>query len=664
MPAATKPHDQELGHVSSWSGLAGLPAGWDPNSLEETPAVTWPESNITFARMLRSDAQVFGTFSAVTLPLRRDIYSLDPQDADPVKVDRLADDIDLPVLGEDTRRPRQRRKGRFSWPEHNRQLLMKLVYGHQGFEKVCEAVDGVVRLKKLGIRPPQTIAAINVANDGGLESIEQWPLGNIRTGIGRTVKIPVEFLVWYANDREGASYVGRSLLRPAYKNWLLKDRDMRVWSMSLERTGMGVPTITGAADTTADQLKELHAMAQAYRAGEGAGGALPHGTELKLVGVSGSIPDHRAAIEYHDTQIARSMLAQFLQLGTIGGGSGSRALGSVFVDFFSMALDAIAQEVADVTTQHVVEYLWDQSYSDTEPCPRIVARSIDTERDVPMEAVSQAVQAGLLEVDDRLEDWARAKNGMPTRSTPRASVAPATDGNTDPPPSTAAEDAPVAAAHRSHRGTVLAAVEGESEIRSALGGLVDVGAILAARDAGESIADAVEAGLPGTGPLHSALLQLTTRAYSEGTAEATAKLPKTAFRSSPAPTRLIEIMDELGDRAAGMRDTLASRLRAVLAGGEAQGLTGDALTDLLAGVGDNIESARLIAVTETRRAVMAAAFDVYAANGITELEWVRTSGSKHEDECASRNGVVANWFNDGPPLHPRCSCMCVVPGAA
>lgn len=664
MAPATKVSENELGHVASWAAFSGI-KGWGTDEAEETPALVWPESIKTLGRMARTDAQVRGTYNAVTLPLRRDIYALDPQDADPVKVDRLADDLDLPVKGQTDRIPRQRRRGRFSWAQHNTTLLLSLLYGHYGFEKVYTVGDdGMVRLRKLGPRPPATIANIDVAPDGGLNFIEQWPLGSMNTGIGKTVKIPVDRLIWHVTDKEAGNWFGVSILRSAYRNWLLKDRDMRVWSMSLERTGMGMPIITAGPDTTPDQMKELHAMAQAYRAGEGAGGALPYGAVLKLVGVEGSTPDHLGAINYHDAQIARSMLAQFLQLGTTQGQSGNRALGSVFLDFFTLALDAIAGSVADTTQQHLVEDLWDLNYGDSEPCPRLVARSIDTERDVPPEVIADLVKSGALSMDDALEEWLRMHYGMPVRTTARPEMVGSPTLDTPPPSPTAADEAPVAAAHRSHRGTVLAAVEGENEIRSALGGLVDVEAILAARAAGETIANAVEAGLPNPGPLHSTLLGLTTRAYSEGTAEATAKLPKTGFRSSPAPTRLIEVMDELGTRAAGMLDTLKSRLSAVLAGGEAQGLTTSALTDLLTDVGDNIENARLIAVTETRRAVMAAAFDVYAANGIVETEWVRTSGSKHEDICATRNGEIANWSTDPPPLHPRCGCMCVPPGTA
>jgi hypothetical protein len=57
-------------------------------------------------------------------------------------------------------------------------------------------------------------------------------------------------------------------------------------------------------------------------------------------------------VRYFDEQIARAVLAHFLNLGTQ---TGSWALGSTFADFFVSSLQATAQQVADTATQHIVE---------------------------------------------------------------------------------------------------------------------------------------------------------------------------------------------------------------------------------------------------------------------------------------------------------------------
>ncbi|MDP1165706.1 hypothetical protein, partial [Klebsiella pneumoniae] len=81
---------------------------------------------------------------------------------------------------------------------------------------------------KLAPRPQKTISAFNVALDGGLESIRQYaPASTGRVLYGLTgVEIPVSRLVAYVRDPEPGDWRGNSILRPAYKHWLLKDEFM------------------------------------------------------------------------------------------------------------------------------------------------------------------------------------------------------------------------------------------------------------------------------------------------------------------------------------------------------------------------------------------------------------------------------------------------------
>jgi hypothetical protein len=58
-----------------------------------------------------------------------------------------------------------------------------------------------------------------------------------------------------------------------------------------------------------------------------------------LVGVDGDLPDADTPIRYHDEQIARAVLAHFLNLGTQ---TGSWALGTTFADFFTLSLQSVA----------------------------------------------------------------------------------------------------------------------------------------------------------------------------------------------------------------------------------------------------------------------------------------------------------------------------------
>lgn len=207
-PVTGKPPTSEIGYVTdvpTWRQLGGYAS----DDGEETAAVVWPESVRTFGRM-RVNGTVATVLSSVTHPIRRpNVFALDPQDADPQRVGKLAQDLDLPILGQDRTLP-PRRRGRFSWNEHVRLALNMLVYGHQGFEIVCDAdalkTTGEARLRKLAPRFPGSIADMKVSRDGGLESVTQH-----RVGSEPARPIPIDNLLWYANERQGAAWQGQAL---------------------------------------------------------------------------------------------------------------------------------------------------------------------------------------------------------------------------------------------------------------------------------------------------------------------------------------------------------------------------------------------------------------------------------------------------------------------
>lgn len=393
-------------------------AGWGTlgaEAAETNPALQWPFSIEVFDKMRREDSQVGSVLRAVTLPIRRTSWMIDPAGARQEVVDLVAADLGLQVKGQPQTAPR-RTRNRFSWDEHLRLALLELVFGHSIFEQVYE-VDafGRAHLHKLAWRPPRTISRINVARDGGLVSIEQHaslqPLG-------------VDRLVVYVNEREGANWLGTSLLRTAYKNWLLKDRMLRAQALTVERNGLGVPVYTGAPVPDKAELTDHEKwnqseseaglkLAKGFRAGDTAGASIPHGATLELKGVTGKLPDTDQPIRYHDEQIARAVLAHFLNLGTE---TGSWALGSTFANFFTDSLNAVAGHIADVTQQHVVEDLVDANWGTEEPAPRIVPSAIGDEQPATAEAVKALLECGAITRDDDLEAYMRARYQLPVRN--------------------------------------------------------------------------------------------------------------------------------------------------------------------------------------------------------------------------------------------------------
>lgn len=411
----------QVDRLASWARLA-------VDTTETNPDLVWPKSVAVYAKMLREDSQVSSVIRAVSFPVRSATWQLDPTGVSDEVVELVSDDLGVPVRGRPTV-ARQRTRGRFSWREHLRLALTELVYGHAFFEQVYDITDdGRAHLAKLAWRPPKTISAIDVADDGGLVAIEQY-------ASARPVRISVRRLVAYVNEREGGDWTGQSLLRAAYKNWLLKDRMLRAQALTIERNGLGVPVYTGATPPSTATVEEARQwaeqekneglkVAKGFRAGEAAGASIPASASLDLKGVSGDLPDTNSPIRYHDEQIARSVLAHFLNLGTE---TGSWALGSTFADFFTQSLNAVAEQIADVVQQHVIEDLVDLNWGPTEPAPRLVVSPIGKEQPATSTVLKELADAGLIVPDEPLRAHAREMYGLPPADDSDTETTPAED---------------------------------------------------------------------------------------------------------------------------------------------------------------------------------------------------------------------------------------------
>jgi hypothetical protein len=397
------------GNARGFTGrLGGL-----PDLGETTPELRWPLSVAVFDRMTRTSAQVEAVMQAVTLPILSLDWRIKPRKAGEEQVRHVSRDLALPVLGEEAEEP-DRTANRFSWPFHLRHALLSLNYGHVFFEQVWDpdVETNRVHLRKLAPRMPATISRLETAPDGGIERVVQHPAG---AALEEPV-LKVDKIVWYAPRRMGSDWFGTSMLRHAYRDWLIGDRLAAIHAVTLERNGMGVP-IARQTEAQAEPggLEKLAQQLRRFRAGEHAYLTEPYGYEVKLLGVEGSLPDIRSAMEYYDGQVAKSALAQFLQLGT-NAAFGSRAIGETFVDFFELAWRAIAKEVADIATDHVVEDIVDLNWGTDEPAPAVVPVFSDPLPQTVLGAVIQLVRAGALAYDDQLDAYVRERLGLPERT--------------------------------------------------------------------------------------------------------------------------------------------------------------------------------------------------------------------------------------------------------
>ena len=185
--------------------------------------------------------------------------------------------------------------------------------------------------------------------------------------------------------------------------------------------GMSEAEIAAWMETQRDQGLE---MARETRAGDKAGISIPNGADMSLMGVTGKLPDTDGPIRYHDEQIARAVLAHFLNLGTE---TGSWALGSTFADFFVGSLNAVALHIANTCQRHVVEDLVDANWGPTEPAPRLVAATIGEEQPATAEAIKALVDARVIIPDRSLKEYLRQRYKLPVKDYQPSQTAPQED---------------------------------------------------------------------------------------------------------------------------------------------------------------------------------------------------------------------------------------------
>lgn len=423
----------EKGYVNPLATQNGWAATFDP--YERVPALMWPHSVWTYTRMGREDARVASVLRALGLPIRRTTWRIRQNGASDEVAKFVAMNLGLPIEGADEDEPSPRTKGQFSWQVHLQQALTAQQFGHAVFEQVYRIENGRAVLDKLAPRPQSSISYWNVDRDGSLISVQQWGAGMF-SAPGMLVMapgsmgnaIPADRLVVYTRDMDPGVWTGNSLLRPAYKHWILKDELMRIEAAAIRRHGIGVPWLKGNEADSADddRMVELLSIASNYSGGESAGLALTWQEEAGIMSPSGTPMDPRRAIEYHDHQIAMVALAHFLNLE---GQGGSYALASVQADTFVQSVQTVADDIRDTAQAHVVEDIVDLNWGPDEPTPLLVCDEIGSRQDATAAALQMLVNARLITPDDRLEAFLRSSSGLPgidptTEREPAAPPAP------------------------------------------------------------------------------------------------------------------------------------------------------------------------------------------------------------------------------------------------
>lgn len=292
-----------------------------------------------------------------------------------------------------------------------REMLTALDFGYSVTEKIWQLKTVPVDPDGNGNRMEQMIVPLKLRTydprsmSFKLDPVTYKLLGALqKQKQGADLEIPADKLMIYSHEKEFGDYNGEAALRAAYKPWIIKEFLQKFWNIALERFGtpfmsMNVPqggSLT-AALTLMDQIKGKTGI------------PLPDGYELELHALANTGMSFKDAIDYQDTQIARSMLIPDLVFGK--GEGGAYALSKTHATMFLLRLNGITQDVGDILTSYLVKPMVRYNFGEVAEFPAFKFSDVaDDDLTTLITIVTQLITGKVIAPS---EEWIRERFGIP-----------------------------------------------------------------------------------------------------------------------------------------------------------------------------------------------------------------------------------------------------------
>jgi hypothetical protein len=427
------PVKQITGTTYKASGAVPVAANYNELGSAIAPVIRDPvpslgtrfQASLVYKKMLRSDVSVKISLRAGKAPVLGADYFIVPFDEDPINL-TIAEFVEFNLFqGMST-----------PWLRTINQALKMYEYGSSVLELVWEerewapkvTAPGANRrqytmLKKLAVRPPNTIIRFNYDSNGGPVSITQNAVDE--KGQAKEIDIPISKLVIFPFDEEGGNLEGESILRSAYENWYYKYYLYKIDAIQKERHGIGVPDIALQPGYSQTDLAWAHELGANLRTNERAHIVRTTMMEVGFAELKTNLVNVLESIEHHDNQIMKNIMVQFLNMGTVAAGGG-RATGATAMDMFLKSMKFIAQGIiCDSINLYLIPQLVAYNFK-TDKFPSLQVKNVGQAKDLQMWAAAMAnlVDKNLITMDDETEQWVRTNVDAPKKLGPRPTAQP------------------------------------------------------------------------------------------------------------------------------------------------------------------------------------------------------------------------------------------------
>ncbi len=436
-PVPEPPQDLPKDFVPEWAKGAGRTA---VTSVPGTPIISGfltdvgeynPELQGRFAvtvyeKMRRGDGQVEATLQALMLPVLSANWEVRPgevgmarravstgagkKSSPTTQADEIAGFIKENLFGGLEFRTPTGGWATQAWEEVIRNALLMLPFGCAVHEDVYTVDDGMIRLRMLADLLPITFYRFHVDEDGRtLLYLGQYGYRGARF---EQVSVPADKITVFSFRREGANFWGRSVLRPAYPHWYIKNQLYRIDAIAAERNSLGVPVIIMPPGFSKEDHDAAVNFVTQLAAHERTGVVLPNGATFDILGVKGTVKDLNPSIQHHNEQISIQALAMFMNLGRTQ--TGSRSLGREHTKFFMLSLQNVANKIAEQITNTTIRRLVYYNFGLDAPCPKLVAANVQSRAlEDLVDALTKFAQTGLIASDFGLRAFIRKELALP-----------------------------------------------------------------------------------------------------------------------------------------------------------------------------------------------------------------------------------------------------------
>lgn len=276
----------------------------------------------------------------------------------------------------------------FTFEDFLDDAMTMLTFGFSLFEVVMKRrTDGQIGIKKLGPRPQWTIDRFDVADDGSTLN-GAWQ-NTSQTGM---VYLPADRLLHMKVKSAYADPAGKSILRNAYRSYRYVTNIQEYEAVAIERELNGLPVgrvPSAYLDPNADAgkqafvtkfkqiLRDVKRNEQGYLlipsdAYEDEDGKISNQrmVDFELLASKGTRDiDTNKSIVRHQQDMARSVLADFLMLGTSD--RGSFAMSKSKTDIFVKSMRSILNSVSAPINRVLIPMIWDANSFDPALMPEI-----------------------------------------------------------------------------------------------------------------------------------------------------------------------------------------------------------------------------------------------------------------------------------------------------